>query len=97
MGRVTVVGLSDAKAKLSSIIDDVVHKGDTVLIQRRGRKVAAIVPFEKFRKGRVSKKENGGLLAAAGALADVDSEIINKFVEHVYEARTKAVDRKVDF
>ncbi len=41
-----MLGVAEAKAKLSEILDRVREKGERYIIQRRGKPVAAVVPLE---------------------------------------------------
>lgn len=47
-----VLNITEAKAKLSSVIEQVVSKGEEFLIGRAGKPVAKIVPYQASRKPR---------------------------------------------
>lgn len=43
-----VFSLSEARANFSRIIDRVIYKNEKIIISKRGKKVAVILPFEDF-------------------------------------------------
>jgi prevent-host-death family protein len=85
--------LTEAKAKLSSIISRVTLTRERVTIRRRGKNVAVLVPYEDYLKQWTKSSGPDGLLLAKGALADVED--FDQFVEDIYEAREKSIDRVV--
>jgi prevent-host-death family protein len=89
---VEIIPLTRAKARLSEIVARLIHRKEAVVITRKKVPVAAIVPFEEWAKKESSEKQ--GLAAAAGALAGFDAEI-DEMIDAVYEARSKAKDRKI--
>lgn len=86
--------LTQAKARLSEIINRLVYKKESVFIMKRKKPVAVIVPYEEWVQRFAKKSE--GLAAAAGALAEFDEEI-DRMLEVIYAARRTAKDRKVSF
>lgn len=88
-----IVTLTEAKARLSSIISRLVFRGQAVAIRRRGKNVAVLMPYEEY-VGKCAERElGGGLLKAKGALGDMDD--FENFLEDIRAAREKAVDRAV--
>ena len=85
--------LTEAKAKLSSIISRVIFAGETVMIRRKGKNVAVVVPYEDYLKKWAETGENEGLLSAKGALSDIED--FDQFIEGIYEARESSTDRNV--
>jgi len=64
------IQLKDAKAKLSSVVDDAV-KGEGAIITRHGRKEAVVISYEEFE--RLSKAVPSlGWLLTHGPLEDND-------------------------
>lgn len=63
-----VFSLTEARAKFSLIINRVIYKNETVIISKRGRKVAVILPFEDY--DRIMDDE---LLEAKPLPADAES------------------------
>ena len=88
-----VITLTKAKARLSEIVARLIHRKEAVVITRKRQPVAVIVPFEEWTRHEEASAKDG-LAAAAGALADYDSDI-DAMVETIYAARVKAKDRKV--
>jgi len=84
--------LTQAKARLSEIINRLIHRKTSVFIMKRKKPVAVILPYEEWVQ-RFGEK-SGGLADAAGALAEFDEEI-DQMLEVIYAARRKAKGRKV--
>jgi prevent-host-death family protein len=40
------VGVAEAKAKFSELLGRVAHRGERIIVQRRGKAIAALVPIE---------------------------------------------------
>lgn len=40
------VGVAEAKARLSELLGRVVHRGERIIVQRRGKPIAALVPLK---------------------------------------------------
>ena len=55
------VGLFDAKTHLSELVSEVDRTRDCVIIQRRGKDIAAIVPCEEV-SGRADRDRAGWIL-----------------------------------
>ncbi len=85
--------LTEAKAKLSSIISRVTFLGETVMIRRKGKNVAVVVSYEDYLKKWAETGENEGLVLAKGALSDIED--VDQFIESIYEARESVTDRSV--
>ena len=86
----SIVTLSEAKAKFSELINRIIFKKETFVVTKKGRKVAVVIPVEKYRP-----EDSGGLIDAKGALAELD-ESIDDMVMQIYAARRTERDRKVE-
>ena len=84
--------LTEAKAKLSFIISQVAFAGKRIVIKRKGKSVAAVVPYEEYAR-KWAEEEHGGLLLAKGALAEMED--FDQFIDDIYRAREGAGDRNV--
>ena len=86
------VPIAEVKAKLSAIVDDVLHEGGRVVIERHGKPVAALVPISDLTRleseGPTAEKP-GGLLAFDGLWADVPDEEIDAWLADVYAERAR--------
>jgi prevent-host-death family protein len=75
-GLIRSASVSEAKAKLSALLD-VVRAGETVTITDRGRPVARLVPVVGSDSGdddaRLQRLERAGLIRRPSAKLDVDS------------------------
>ena len=93
----TIVNLSEAKARLSAVVDDVRRTGRRYLIERHGKPAAAIVSVEEME--RLESRDLGphplGALALIGAWDVVEDEVIDQFIEDVYRSRSEDLGRSV--
>jgi prevent-host-death family protein len=94
----TRVGLAEAKAKLSAVVDDVRRTARRYLIERHGRPAAAIISVEELRTLEASDllgPTPAGALAIVGAWSEVDDDAIDEFLEDVLRSRTEDTGRRV--
>jgi prevent-host-death family protein len=91
---IEVISLTSAKARFSEIVVRLIHKKDAVVITKKGKEVAVLLPIEQYR--RLEERKTRGLLDAAGGLADLDVEV-NEMVKAIYDARLKEKGRKAPF
>ncbi|MBI5478674.1 MAG: type II toxin-antitoxin system Phd/YefM family antitoxin [Deltaproteobacteria bacterium] len=89
--RVPAVGVAELKRRFSEYLDRVLHGGERVVVHRRGREVAALVPAGDA--GEAPVAHGRGLLAAIGAWEDADD--VDAVVRHIYRARRRSKDRRV--
>jgi prevent-host-death family protein len=85
-----VFTLSEAKLKLSEIINRIIYKKEKITITKKGKKVAMVVPLEEAKQNREE-----GLIKAKGVLADIDDNI-EEMVNVIYEAREKETTREIN-
>lgn len=86
--------LTTAKAKLSSIISEVEYSKKKVFITRKGKNVAAIIPFNEYQEHMNQETKNEGLILAKGALSDLEG--FDEFIDSIYKSRKSVADRKVN-
>jgi prevent-host-death family protein len=89
-----IFSLTSAKARFSEIIARLIHKQDAVVITRKGKEVAVLLPVEKYRQ--LEERKKSGLLDAAGGLADLDNEV-EDMVKAIYNARLEEKGRNPPF
>jgi len=87
----STVGVAELKRRFSEYLDRVLHGGERVVVRRRGRDVAALVPASAA--GEAPVAPGRGLLAAIGAWEDADD--VDAIVRHIYRARRRSKDRRV--
>ena len=85
----TVFSLSEAKSKFSDIINRIIYKREKILITKKGKKVAVILPVDEL-----EKYQEKGLIEASGALADLD-DTVDEMVGRIYESREMEKSREV--
>jgi len=89
---INIVTLTEAKAKLSELINRVTIRKEKIAITRKGKPAAIILPVEDY-KSLISQKRQG-LLQAKGSLAGLDEEI-DQITQFIYENREKETSRKI--
>ena len=87
------VGIAELKRRFSELLDRVVHQHELVVIRKRGRSVAAMVPLDEVDEFEERSKRRG-LLAAVGAWADYPDP--DEFLKIIRKARDRAKDRKTE-
>jgi len=87
-----VYSITTAKANLSTIINEVEHNHKKVLITKKGKNVAVILPFNEYIEQNKDVHRDG-LILAKGALADLED--LDNFLNDIYTARGKSFERKV--
>jgi prevent-host-death family protein len=85
------IPLTKAKARLSGLVDRLIHRKEQIVITRHGKPVAALVPYEDWE--RHAADTAGGLASVAPPPENLDPEI-DAMVEEIYEARAKSRARK---
>lgn len=92
------VTTAEAKARFSELVSQVAYGGDQVIIERRGKPLAALVSISDLeRLGRTeAPPTGGGALALLGAWADVPDEEIDRMLADIYAARERNTGRPVE-
>ena len=90
---ISILGVGDAKKRLSELMSRAAYRGERFLIQRRGRPMAALVSAEDLEQLEQEPAAAKGLLAAAGAWADYEE--LDEVVRDIYHQRETARDRPV--
>ena len=85
----TAVNVADAKRRFSDLLGRVAYGRETIVITRRGRPMAKLVPIE-------AESENKGLAALRGWLADDDPffEIMSEIEAARKRHRPRALTNK---
>jgi prevent-host-death family protein len=90
------VDVAEAKSKFSELLNRAAYGKERFLIRKRGRPVGAIVSVADLeRLETAAEAESGGLLAAAGTLADFDDWA--DIMDEVVRDRQDCGDRSVTF
>jgi len=88
------VSVAEAKSRISELVGEAAYGGERFLIERRGKPMAAIVSAEDLsRLESAEAATGGGLLAAVGALADVED--LDEVLADIQAQRARAADREV--
>lgn len=86
------IPLTQAKARLSELVERLIHEREHLVITKHGKPVAALVPYEEWERQQAGAA--GSLAAVTGPRKNLDGEI-DRMIEEIYEARTRSRARKV--
>ena len=97
------VGVAEAKATFSALIEGVQHRSERYVIERHGKPAAALVSVEELERlgaEEQAKRRNDGLSGFIGLFDGLlTDEEIDEMVDHIYAGRER--DRyspaRVDF
>jgi prevent-host-death family protein len=87
----SVFTITEAKARLSELISRLIYRKEKIVLTKKGKEVAVILPFEEY---QALDKRGGGLIGARSVLAGLDREI-DEMTETIYEERSKEKGREV--
>jgi prevent-host-death family protein len=95
---VKTVSAAVAKAHFSALIAEVAYGGVRIIIERRGRPLAALVGLDDLaRLTQVGAEDRPrGALALIGAWDDVGDDVIDALVAEIYAQRDADVARPVE-
>jgi prevent-host-death family protein len=94
------ISAAQAKAQFSSLLAEVAHGGQHIIIERRGRPFAALVSvedLEQLERYRASSSTPQGALALVGAWRDMGDAELDAIIDEIYVQREKDVGRPVEF
>jgi len=86
------IPLTQAKARLSELVERLILKREHIVITKHGKPVAALMPYEEWERQQAGT--SGGLAEANGPGKDLDGEI-DQMIDEIYEARAKSKPRKI--
>ena len=95
----TRVSVAQAKAELSALMAAVAYQGQRVVIERRGKPMAALVSvddLEQIDGERATSARPRGALALIGAWGDLGDRKIEAMVADIYAAREQDTGRHVE-
>ena len=93
------VSAAQAKARLSALVAEVAFGGQHVVIERRGKAIAAIVSMAALallEEERERSARRQGALALVGAWRDVPDDELDELVLSIYAARERDTGRAVE-
>lgn len=68
------LGVTEAREKLSAVVDKVQHQGDAFIISRHGKPAAVVVPVEVYENWKKQRSEFFDLIRDLQERADLDPE-----------------------
>ena len=93
------VTAAQAKAQFSALVAGVAHGGEHVIIERRGKPLAALVSIEeltRLEKYQAMSAKPQGALALVGAWREVEDAEMDSLIAHIYAERDKDTGRPVE-
>ncbi len=69
-----VLGVTQARAELSTLVEQVQHQGDTYIINRHGKPAAAIVPIQVYEEWKRQRNEFFEFIRQAQQQADLEPQ-----------------------
>ncbi len=84
--------LTEAKARLSEIINRLIYHQRNIMITKKGKRVAVIMPFETYQN--LEKGQSKGLILASRALEDINKEV-DEICNLIYSEREREKSREV--
>ena len=91
------LSVSEAKERLSEIVERVAGNGDRFVIESMGRPVAAVVSTEGLSDLEEETEQPEGLLGAVGAWSEMGDDEIDSMVEEIYRQRRESKGRPISF
>ena len=92
------VSSAEAKAKFSALVAEVAFGGQHVIIERRGKPLAALInisDLEQLEHGHATSAHPRGALALVGAWKDVPDGDMDRLLSDIYSSREKDMGRPV--
>jgi prevent-host-death family protein len=93
------VSATQAKVNFAALVAEVAFGGQCVLIERRGKPLAALVSladFERLEQEHATRARPTGALALVGAWRDMPDEELDALVSDIYAAREQDKGRPVN-
>lgn len=93
------VSAAEAKARLSELVAFVAYGGERVVIEKRGKAVAAIVDLadlELLERNDPGAGRPRGALALVGAWGELADEEIDRLTTRIYSSRRRSKGRRVN-
>jgi prevent-host-death family protein len=87
-----LIPLTQAKARLSELVERLIIRKEHIVITKHAKPVAALIPYEEWERQQAGTAS--GLAEAKGPGKNLDGEI-DRMIEEIYEARTKSKGREV--
>ena len=69
-----MLGVTQARKLLSTIVDRVQHQGDTYIVSRHGKPAAAVVPVQVYESWKRQREEFFELIRKAQQRADLEPQ-----------------------
>jgi prevent-host-death family protein len=101
-GEITMakrMSAAQAKAQFSSLLAEVAHSGQHIIIERRGKPFAALVSvedLEQLEQYRASSAKPQGALALVGAWREMGDAELDAIIDEIYVQRAKDMGRPVE-
>ena len=84
------IGAVQAGKKFGKVLEDVVSRGDRVIVEERGVPVAALVPIEMYAKWKRDREAFFDTMEAAARRANMSEEEADELAQEAVEAVRKS-------
>lgn len=94
------VSAAQAKAQLSALMAEVAYGGKHIIIERRGKPLAALVSAEELERldqGQATSARPQGALTLVGAWREVEDADLDALIADIYARREEDMGRPVEF
>lgn len=82
------LGSATVRRKFGELLEEVYYRGDKVVVERRGRPMAALVPIDLYEKWQAQREQFFQLIDAVRERnADIDPAVLEQEIEAAIRAR----------
>ncbi|MCB9102523.1 MAG: type II toxin-antitoxin system Phd/YefM family antitoxin [Anaerolineales bacterium] len=81
-----VIGVTQARSELNTIVDQVKSRGETFIIQRHGKAAAVLVPIEIYELWKQQKESFFETFRQTQKQADLDSDLAEEIAAEAIAA-----------
>lgn len=93
------VSATQAKAQLSALMAEVAYAGKHVIIERRGKPIAAhvsLTDLERLEQEQATSSRPQGALVMVGAWREVEDEDLDVLIADIYSGREQDTGRPLE-
>ncbi|HEX6302742.1 MAG TPA: type II toxin-antitoxin system prevent-host-death family antitoxin [Anaerolineales bacterium] len=87
------LGVTEAREKLSAVVDKVQHQGDAFIISRHGKPAAVVVPVEVYENWKKQRSEFFDLIRDLQERADLDPEEAERLAAEAIAAARRQTEK----
>jgi len=81
------LGSATVRRKFGELLEEVYYRGDKIVVERRGRPMAALVPIELYKKWQAQREQFFALIDQVRERnEDIDPEVLEQEIEAAIRA-----------